>query len=116
MVVVRATTPEGPCEIGAALVGKKNEPRLVTVFDYDMDMAPAESMAFFFYGDKPGMIGRIGTILGEQNINIGSMQVGRADVAGQALMGITVDTPVSRELLDHIREAAGLDDAWNVEL
>jgi D-3-phosphoglycerate dehydrogenase len=81
-----------------------------------MDMAPAESMAFFFYGDKPGMIGRIGTILGEQNINIGSMQVGRADVAGQALMGITVDTPVSRELLDHIREAAGLDDAWNVEL
>ncbi len=116
MVVVRAATPEGPCEIGAALVGKQNEPRLVSVFDYDMDMSPAKFMAFFFYRDRPGMIGKIGTMLGEQNINIASMQVGRADEGGQALMGITVDTQVNNELLARIEESAGLDDAWAVEL
>ena len=116
MVVVRATTPEGPCEIGAALVGKKNEPRLVTVFDYDMDMAPAANMAFFVYPDRPGMIGKVGTILGGKGINIGSMQVGRKDVGGQALMGITVDAAIDRELLAEIKETAGMDDAWGVEL
>ena len=116
MVVVRATTPEGPVEIGAALVGKGNEPRLVTVFDYDMDMAPAAYMAFFIYPDRPGMIGKVGTILGDRGINIGSMQVSRKTVGGEALMGITVDSVLDHELLAQIKEAAGMSDAWSVEL
>ena len=70
------TRPSGPIEIGATLVGKKDEPRLVSLYEYDIDMIPTKYMAFFVYEDRPGMIGKVGTLLGLSSINIGSMQVG----------------------------------------
>ncbi len=116
MVVLRATTPHGPVEIGSALIGKKDEPRIVSLFGYDLDMAPAKNMAFFVYPDRPGMIGKVGTILGNEGINIGSMQVGRNEAGGQALMAITVDAALAAETLDQITAAAAMDNAWYVEL
>ncbi|PKQ10227.1 MAG: phosphoglycerate dehydrogenase [Actinobacteria bacterium HGW-Actinobacteria-9] len=103
-------------EIAAALIGKKNEPRLVSLFGYDIDMAPSDNMAFFKYPDRPGMIGKVGTQLGSEGINIGSMQVGRTDAGGTALMGITVDSPISAELLAQISEQGEMEAAWSVEL
>ena len=116
MLVLRAVTPHGPVEIGAALIGKKDEPRIVTLFGYDLDMAPSKHMAFFVYPDRPGMIGKVGTILGNKGINIGSMQVGRHEAGGQALMAITVDGTLAPDLLAEIVDAAGMDDAWYVEV
>lgn len=116
MVIVRATGGDQPVEAGAVLIGKKNEPRLVSLFGYDLDMQPAKNMAFFKHQDKPGMIGRIGTILGDESVNIGSMQVGRHEIGGEALMGITIDSPISAELLERIVAEAGFIDAWSVEL
>jgi len=116
LVILRAVTPHGPVEIASALIGKNDEPRIVSLFGYDLDMAPASNMAFFIYGDRPGMIGKVGTTLGNEGINIGSMQVGRNEAGGQALMAITVDAPLAPELLDRIAEDAGMDNAWYVEL
>ena len=65
-------------------------------------MAPAPNMAFFTYADRPGIIGTVGSILGEERINIGSMEVGRKAAGGEALMGLTVDSPLSPELLDRL--------------
>ena len=116
MLILRAVTPHGPVEIASALIGKKDEPRIVSLFGYDLDMAPGKNMAFFVYPDRPGMIGKVGTILGDQGINIGSMQVGRKEAGGQALMAITVDAILNAELLDKIALAAEMTDAWYVEL
>lgn len=116
LLVVRAETPREPIEIAAALIGKKNEPRLVSLFGYDLDMAPGRYMAFFRYPDRPGMIGKVGTILGDRKINIASMQVGRTGEGGTALMGLVVDSPISPELLAEIKAAADMDDAWSIEL
>lgn len=116
MVILRAESPHGPVEIGAALVGKKDEPRIVTLFGYDMDFPRSKNMAFFIYSDRPGMIGKVGTILGEVSINIGAMQVGRTEEGGQALMALTVDAPLDAELLARIKNAASMDDAWFVQL
>ncbi|MHB9003091.1 MAG: phosphoglycerate dehydrogenase [Coriobacteriia bacterium] len=116
LVSVTAHGAGGDVEIAAALIGKKNEPRLVSLFGYDLDMAPADNMAFFKYPDRPGMIGRVGTQLGGEGINIGSMQVGRTDAGGTALMGITVDSPISAELLAKITEQGDMEEAWSVEL
>jgi D-3-phosphoglycerate dehydrogenase len=103
-------------EIGAALIGKKDEPRIVSLFGFDLDFAPAKHMAVFRYQDRPGMIGKVGTVLGGEGVNIGAMQVGRTDAGGQALMVLTVDSPLSTEVLAAISEAAGMDDAWYVQL
>jgi D-3-phosphoglycerate dehydrogenase len=103
-------------DIAAALIGKKNEPRLVSLWRYDLDMRPEEHMAFFSYPDRPGMIGKVGTILGDAGVNIGSMQVGRHEAGGKALMGVSVDTPIDSELLAKIKADAGMTHAWGVEL
>ena len=116
MVILRAVTPWGPVEMAAALVGKKDEPRIVSMLGYDLDLAPAKNMAFFIYPDRPGMIGKVGTTLGNEGINIGSMQVGRQEAGGAALMAITVDAVLDSELLDRIAADAGINDAWYVEL
>ncbi|HEY3318407.1 MAG TPA: phosphoglycerate dehydrogenase [Coriobacteriia bacterium] len=117
MIVVRATSGGGePIEAAAALVGKKNEPRLVSLFGYDLDMMPGDFMAFFRYEDKPGVIGKVGTVLGDAGINIATMQVGRTTKGGQALMGVNVDSPLGPELLSAIVQRVGMEDAWSVEL
>ncbi len=116
LVDVQATTPDGAVEIGATLMGKKNEPRLVSLYGFDLDMQPSEHMSFFLYEDRPGMIGKVGTILGKHDINIAAMQVGRKKIGGNALMGINVDTPVPDEVLEKIIAEAGIEDAWSVEL
>jgi D-3-phosphoglycerate dehydrogenase len=116
MLILRAGTPHGPVEIGATLIGKNDEPRVVSLFGYDLDMAPSKHMAFFNYSDRPGMIGKVGTILGDQQVNIATMQVGRKEVGGQALMALNVDGALTPELLERIVAEAGMDDAWYAEL
>jgi D-3-phosphoglycerate dehydrogenase len=116
MLILRAGTPHGPVEIGAALIGKTDEPRIVSLFGYDLDMAPTKHMAFFVYSDRPGMIGKVGTILGDEQINIAAMQVGRMEEGGQALMALNVDGALAPELLDRIVSESGMDDAWYAEL
>jgi D-3-phosphoglycerate dehydrogenase / 2-oxoglutarate reductase len=103
-------------DVAATLIGKRNEPRLISLFGYDLDMLPDDHMAFFVYPDRPGMIGKVGTILGDDGVNIGSMQVGRNEAGGKALMGITVDTPLAASLLAKIKFEAGMTHAWSVEL
>ncbi len=58
-------------------------------------------MAFFRYHDRPGVVGQVGNLLGGSGINIAGMQVSR-DYEGHALMVLTVDSPISQELVDQI--------------
>ncbi|MDI6901748.1 MAG: phosphoglycerate dehydrogenase [Anaerosomatales bacterium] len=116
VMVIEASTEAGPIKLGATLVGKKNEPRIILFNDFELDMAPSTCMAFLQYEDVPGVIGKVGTALGEAKINIGSMHVGRTEEGGTALMGINVDSPISSELLDRIATQVGATNAWSVEL
>jgi D-3-phosphoglycerate dehydrogenase / 2-oxoglutarate reductase len=111
LVVVRASTEAGDVAVGGTLVGPRNAERLVRVYDFDIDIAPSEHMVFFRYEDRPGVIGAVGTILGEAGINIASMEVGRKEAGGLALMCLTVDSPIPPEVLDRIVEAVGMKSA-----
>ena len=62
-------------------------------------------MLFFTYEDRPGVIGRVGTILGEAEVNIATMEVGRPSRGGPALMGLTLDSVVAPEVIERIRAA-----------
>ncbi len=111
LVVVRASTEAGDVAVGGTLVGPRNAERLVRVYDFDVDIAPAEHMVFFRYEDRPGVIGAVGTILGQGGINIASMEVGRKEAGGLALMCLTVDSPIPPEVLDRIVGAVGMKSA-----
>jgi D-3-phosphoglycerate dehydrogenase / 2-oxoglutarate reductase len=103
LVHVRADTDEGPVSVAGTLVGKRNAERVMQVNDYDIEMAPARYMLFFTYEDRPGVIGTVGTVLGEAGINIATMDVGRPSRGGTALMGLTLDSPVPVEVIERIR-------------
>ncbi|MBA3551989.1 MAG: phosphoglycerate dehydrogenase [Actinobacteria bacterium] len=110
LLTLRADTEAGEVALAGTLVGRGLE-RLVRIFDFDIDMAPARHMAFFLYEDRPGVIGTVGSLLGEADINIASMEVGRKEAGGQALMGLTVDSPIPPAVLTKIEEAVGAERA-----
>lgn len=114
LMLLTAETDAEPVTVGGTLVGKRDQERLVRVYDFDIDMAPADHMAFFRYEDRPGVIGKVGSILGEAGVNIASMEVGRKEAGGLALMGLTVDSPIPEDALESIVEAVGLKSARTI--
>jgi D-3-phosphoglycerate dehydrogenase len=104
LVTVRADTDEGPVSVSGTILGRDHE-RVMQVNDFDLEVAPAEHMVFFRYRDRPGIIGKVGTILGDHDINIATMDVGRTAKGEEALMVLTVDSPVPPHVLDHIGAA-----------
>ncbi|HJV34678.1 phosphoglycerate dehydrogenase [Geomonas sp.] len=80
-------------------------PRIVKLRDYQMDFRPEEHMLLLAYGDRPGIIGKIGTILGEADINIGSMNLGRREKKGEAMVILSLDSAVPPEVVEKVRVA-----------
>ncbi len=105
LMTVRADTEAGEVAVAGTLVGARDGERLVRVDEFDVDMTPARYMAFFLYEDRPGVIGSVGSSLGGAGINIASMEVGRKEAGGLALMGLTVDSPVPPDVLRQIEQA-----------
>jgi D-3-phosphoglycerate dehydrogenase (EC 1.1.1.95) len=61
--------------------------------------------------DKPGIIGKVGQLLGEEDIDIAGMQLGRKKPRGQAIMVLNVDSPIPEHILEEIRKIDGIEDA-----
>ncbi|KIE42763.1 MULTISPECIES: phosphoglycerate dehydrogenase [Geobacter] len=80
-------------------------PRIVRLRDYSMDFAPEEHMLLLHYADRPGMIGKIGTIMGQHEINIASMNLGRSEKKGEAMVILSLDSAVPPQVLDEVRAA-----------
>jgi D-3-phosphoglycerate dehydrogenase len=120
LMIVKAQTPHGEVRMAGTVIGNKNEPRMVSLFGRDMDIIPSQHMAFFQYPDQPGVIGRIGMALGAANVNIGMMQVARDEAGGEALMALTVDSPLSAATLTELTRACDgatpMTNAWYIQL
>ena len=92
-----------------------HEARILKVNDYWVDVIPEGHMFIAKYEDVPGSIGKIGTKLGEHNVNIGIMQVGRDEKGGKAIMVLTLDKEIPKDVikeiqaLDNVYEANGLE-------
>lgn len=92
-----------------------HDPRILKVNDYWVDVKPEGHMFIAKYEDVPGSIGKIGTKLGEYGVNIGIMQVGRDEKGGRAIMILTLDKEIPKEVikeiqsLDNVYEAIGLE-------
>lgn len=83
-----------------------NAMRIVRVDDYRIEIVPERFMLVTTHGDRPGVIGKIGTLLGRENVNIASMQLGRKSAGGEAMVVIQADDVISDEVVDMVK---GLD-------
>ncbi len=109
------TTSEGKTAIAGALFGKNN-PRIVRLDNYSFDALPEGEILLVSNDDTPGMVGKIGTILGRRGINISFMSVGRDTPAGTAVAILNLDDALDPEALREIRETKGVLWARRVRL
>jgi len=83
-------------------------PRIVEIDGFEIDAIPSGAMIVTRHRDVPGMIGKVGTILGEAGVNISTMQVSRADAGGDALMILSTDRRAAEATIERLRGIAGI--------
>jgi D-3-phosphoglycerate dehydrogenase / 2-oxoglutarate reductase len=96
--------------------GLRETLKLTEVDGFDLELDAEGILLFFRYVDRPGVVGRIGTILGRAGVNIAGMQVSRRSAGGEALMTITVDSPAPPELLHEAADEIGATSSSAVDL
>ena len=109
-----STDLEEKCVAGTLL--GKNDAHLVMIDGYRVDTIPSGHLLYVPHIDKPRIIGPVGVLIGEHNINIASMQVGRIDRGGTAIMMLSVDAQVPEETLKAISLIEGVLDVRLVSL
>jgi D-3-phosphoglycerate dehydrogenase len=92
------------------------EPRLVRLNDYRLDMAPSDVMLITHHRDRPGTIGRIGSILGAADVNISAMHLARSAPREDALMILALDDDVPDEVARTILDDEAFIDLWIIRL
>jgi D-3-phosphoglycerate dehydrogenase len=98
----------GDHEIAGTLGGRRGESRIVVLDGHTTDVPPATNMLVVRNDDRPGMIGVVGTALGEAGINIADMDVGRTPMPGSAIMVLATTAPVPWPLIDQLRGTPGI--------
>jgi D-3-phosphoglycerate dehydrogenase len=116
LVTVRVHSGDGEVEVAGTSVGPRNEPYLVSTWGEGFYLPFAEHISVFRYADQPGMIGRVGTLFGEEGVNIVSAAVGAERGGESAVMALTTDAPVREETIDKILALDGFSVGRSVDL
>ncbi|MBI5183004.1 MAG: phosphoglycerate dehydrogenase [Nitrospinae bacterium] len=115
LIGVKIKTDKEEREIYGTIFGKE-DPRIVRVDDYHIEAILSGNMLFFSNVDAPGVIGRIGTVLGNNKINIAGMHLGRTRPQGKAVAIVNIDSPVTEEALKEIRGMQDIISAKRITL
>jgi D-3-phosphoglycerate dehydrogenase len=115
--VVRLTGTVGGRNVSLAGTIGRRAPMLVELYGYEVDLPLSQFMLVVKNADVPGLIGRVGTFLGDRDVNIANMVVGRSSVTGEAaMMGIDIDQPLDGAVVDQLREIKGVEEAQFIRL
>jgi D-3-phosphoglycerate dehydrogenase / 2-oxoglutarate reductase len=107
LVRVTVMTANGERSVAGTLFGNAT-PRLVELFGVNVEAELNGDMLYIVNEDAPGFIGRLGSALGEANINIGTFHLGRQEAGGVAVLLLSVDSPVGKETLENIQGLPGV--------
>lgn len=115
LITVRAITAEGTNTVSGTIFGK-NEPRVVKVNHFRLEMIPQGHIAIIYNQDVPGAIGSIGSALGKNNININRMQVGQEEEGDNNIIFLRTDTPIPDHVVEELRALPLVRTVTPVEL
>ncbi len=110
LITIKVKTEEGENQVSGTIFGKE-EPRIVRINGVTIDIVPEGYMLVSENNDKPGFIGSMCSILGENGVNIGRLHLGRKSIGGRAIVFTNVDSPVPKEVIEQI---ANLSDIISV--
>lgn len=115
LINVIVKTKDKTIEIAGTLSSNK-QPRIVKVDDFYVDIEPKGYMLFATNKDVPGIVGKVGMILGKNKINIAAMTFGREKPGGKAVSVCCVDSPISDKVLKEITKAENIYSAKLIKL
>jgi D-3-phosphoglycerate dehydrogenase / 2-oxoglutarate reductase len=95
-------------ETSVSATSSGGAPRIVELDGYEIDATPSGPMLITQHADVPGMIGKVGTILGAANVNVSTMQVSRNTVGGDAIMVLSTDRAADEPTIAALRAIAGV--------
>jgi len=107
LITVKVRTDKSEHLVAGTLFGRE-EGRIVMIDGYRVDIDPQGWLLIGPHLDKPGIIGKVGTILGDQSINISSMQVGHTGTAGKNIMVMTVESDIPTPVMLKINAVDGI--------
>ena len=107
LIRIKVDTEQGEKTVAGTLFGK-HDPRLVDIFGIGIEADLEGHMLYIVNQDAPGFIGRVGSILGEAGINIGTFHLGRREAGGEAVLLLSVDQAIPEEVLKTICDAQGV--------
>jgi D-3-phosphoglycerate dehydrogenase len=94
--------------LAATLIGLRDEARIIEIDEHIIDVPPSNHMLIVRNDDRPGVIGIVGTILGDAEVNIDNMDVGRDANRDSAIMVIDIGSPAPAEVVERLRRAEGV--------
>ncbi|HNN55450.1 MAG TPA: phosphoglycerate dehydrogenase [Novosphingobium sp.] len=110
LIRVSVKTDAGERSVAGTLFSNR-EPRLVELFGIKVEAELAGHMMYIVNEDAPGFIGRIGTLLGENAINIGTFNLGRRDAGGEAVLLLSLDSALPAAVLEKAKALPGVKRA-----
>ena len=107
LVRVTVETAQGPRSVAGTLFGTE-APRLVEIFGIGIEAELSGHMLYIVNDDKPGFIGRIGTLLGNHGINIGTFNLGRREAGGEAVLLLSLDEALTPAVVAEAEKVEGV--------
>ena len=117
LITVRGTLGDGTAlSVSGTLTGPKQVEKLVGIDEHDLEIALSEHLLVLRYTDRPGVVGRLGAILGEADVNIAGMQVARQRAGGATVSVLALDSTIPARLVDPLAVAIGAESVRLVDL
>ncbi len=115
LISIRVCSDKGSKMVAGTVFESYGE-RIVKIDNFSTDVSPNGFMLITSHTDRPGIIGKVGTLLGDSKINIASMDVGRESVGGKAVMVLSVDNLISEDIIKKVNKIEGITDTKLVKV
>jgi D-3-phosphoglycerate dehydrogenase / 2-oxoglutarate reductase len=116
LVSAQVTLEDGEEIIMAGTLLDRQEPHIIQINNYRMNFVPEGHLLLMGSYDQPGVIGKVGTLMATNNINIGSWQTGRAQPGGNTLTVLTLDSPIPDDVLNELRQQDFVRHAHQIKI
>jgi len=101
--------------LSGAIFGRSEE-RIIGIDGFKINVVPSKYMLISNHTDRPSIVGKIGNLLGDKDINIAAMELGRKKPRGEAIMVLNVDSTIPDPILEEIRKMEWIHDALLVSI